>query len=309
MILLMTGICVHSFFVKAESPVSNKPEQQETPSIANSITAIYRQIDFKGTSKLDPEVFRQAYIGYLNLLEAGMIADDKHILSVCDFSLSANTKRLWVLDMDKKTVLFHSLVAHGQGTGDEFASRFSDREHSHQSSLGFYITDDTYIGSNGYSLKLHGKDRGFNANAYQRAIVIHGADYVSEQFIRNNKRLGRSWGCPAVPAKLARPIIDSIKNGSCLFVYYPNKNYNKASTWLAKTPEHLRQNPLLNTEPGMHLSRTALAMTNAEAEASAQQQEAMQGIPADILPEKSLEPDRRVHQVYQGVQLALPPAK
>ena len=118
------------------------------------------------------------------------------------------------------------------GTGDEFAERFSNTERSHQSSLGFYITESVYEGSNGYSLKLLGMDHGFNDAALERAIVMHGADYVSDDFARLHKRIGRSWGCPVVPRDLAVPIINTIKGENCLFIYYPDRQYLESSQWL-----------------------------------------------------------------------------
>src|SRR5690606_41086785 len=136
-----------------------------------------------------------------------------------------------------KKVPFHTLVAHDMVTGEEFATRFSNRINSHQSSLGFYITEGTYMGNNGYSLRLTGMDPGYNDRASERAIVMHGADYVCQSFIKNHRRLGRSWGCPAVPTALARPIIDKIKDQSCLFIYYPDEQYLTASQWL-KTERH-----------------------------------------------------------------------
>jgi len=129
-------------------------------------------------------------------------------------------------------VLFNSLVAHGKNTGEEFATNFSNTESSLQSSLGFYITENTYEGENGYSLRLEGMDSGFNDAAMQRSIVMHGADYVSEDFAAQHQRIGRSWGCPAVPRALAAPIIDTVKGQSCLFIYYPDQNYLSQSKWL-----------------------------------------------------------------------------
>ena len=137
-----------------------------------------------------------------------------------------------MIDLNEKKVLFNSLVAHGKGTGEEFATAFSNIESSHQSSLGFYVTETTYNGSNGYSLKLIGMDKGYNDAAMQRAIVMHGADYVSEDFIKAEKRLGRSWGCPAVPRALAEPIINTIKDKTLLFIYYPDQQYLSQSEWL-----------------------------------------------------------------------------
>jgi hypothetical protein len=164
--------------------------------------------------------------------KAGLLNGDSHLLTVCDFSMSSNTKRLWVIDMNEKKVLFNSLVAHGKNTGEEFATNFSNTESSLQSSLGFYITDATYDGDNGYSLRLLGMDKGFNDAAYRRAIVMHGADYVSEEFAAMHKRIGRSWGCPAVPRDLTKPIINTIKGRNLLFIYYPDQNYLSKSEWL-----------------------------------------------------------------------------
>src|SRR5699024_9246237 len=124
------------------------------------------------------------------LREKGVIQKD--ILTLIDFSMSSNTKRLWVIDLATNTVLFQSLVAHGRNTGEEFASDFSNRNSSYQSSLGFYATGEIYQGKHGASLRLDGLERGVNDNARQRAVVIHGADYVSDSFIQKHKRLGRS---------------------------------------------------------------------------------------------------------------------
>ncbi|WP_313028530.1 murein L,D-transpeptidase catalytic domain family protein [Soonwooa sp.] len=193
---------------------------------------IYNSISFEGNDVLNFEVFNKAYLGFQNLKKSGALNEDARLLSICDFSLSSNKKRLWVIDVETKTVLFNSLVAHGKGTGEEFATNFSNTENSHQSSLGFYVTETTYNGDNGYSLRLVGMDKGYNDAAMKRAIVMHGADYVSEDFIKSEKRLGRSWGCPAVPRALAAPIIDRIKDKSCLFIYYPDQNYLSQSQWL-----------------------------------------------------------------------------
>jgi len=176
--------------------------------------------------------------GYLNLLEAGKINSSSN-LTICDFTLSSNVKRLWVIDIQSKKILFHSLVAHGMGTGEEFAVHFSNTQDSHQSSLGFYVTGETYTGNNGYSLNLHGLDGAFNNNAYDRAIVMHGADYVSENFAKANQRLGRSHGCPALPVELAPKVIDRIKDGHCLFIYHTKDNYLSQSYWLKSRIKNL----------------------------------------------------------------------
>lgn len=167
------------------------------------------------------ESFEVAFEGYENLKSQNKL--ENSILTIIDFSLSSNQKRLWVIDMDSNEVLFHTLVAHGMNSGQEFATNFSNKSESHQSSLGFYLTAEIYTGKHGSSLKLDGIEKGINDNARERAIVIHGADYVSETFARNNGRLGRSQGCPALPNNLTSKIISKIKNKSVLFIYHPSR--------------------------------------------------------------------------------------
>ena len=204
----------------------------ESKSTATYAEEIYTALIFENINQLQSEVFYKAFLGFTNLKKEGKLDEDSHLLTICDFSLSSAQKRLWVIDLNEKKVIFNSLVAHGKNTGEEFAQKFSNTESSYQSSLGFYITEATYNGSNGYSLKLLGMDSGYNDAALQRAIVMHGADYVSEDFIKNQKRLGRSWGCPAVPRALAEPIINTIKGKNCLFIYYPDTQYLTSSKWL-----------------------------------------------------------------------------
>lgn len=230
-------------------------------SLRKEAAALYDQIDFSGTrTKLDRSVFITAHIGYSSLL--GSEAAAREILSICDYSLSSNIPRLWVIDMKKKKLLYNTLVAHGQGTGEEYATRFSNNDESHQTSLGFFITKGTYFGNNGYSLRLEGMDNGYNSRAMDRAIVIHGADYVSYDFIRANKRLGRSWGCPALPREKAREIIDRIKEGTVFYAYYPDKDYLASSKWLNEMPLLVRKEqqatpPLL--EPGKYATGKKIA--------------------------------------------------
>lgn len=211
---------------------SNHIIKKNEKSALKSSAEIYSALDFENINKLSSEVFYKAYLGFENLKKAGKLESTSHLLTVCDFSLSSSQKRLWVIDVDEKKIVFNSLVAHGKNTGEEFAQNFSNTESSLQSSLGFFITETTYNGSNGYSLKLLGMDSGYNDAALQRAIVMHGADYVSEDFIKSQHRIGRSWGCPAVPRELAAPIINSIKGKNCLFIYYPNMQYLSNSKWL-----------------------------------------------------------------------------
>ncbi|WP_223608596.1 murein L,D-transpeptidase catalytic domain family protein [Chryseobacterium sp. OSA05B] len=207
-------------------------KSEKTATKASSSEELYKSIPFDPEHELNYEVFSKALTGFENLKKAGLLNQDSHLLTICDFSMSSNTKRLWVIDTNEKKVLFNSLVAHGKNTGEEFAANFSNTESSLQSSLGFYITDATYQGDNGYSLKLLGMDKGFNDAAYRRAIVMHGADYVSDEFASEHKRIGRSWGCPAVPRALTQPIINTIKGRNCLFIYYPDQKYLSSSEWL-----------------------------------------------------------------------------
>lgn len=200
------------------------------------ILQVYNNIKFTD-AKLDVEIFNKAMKGYLNLRSAGKLGSNQDILTIADMSLSSNKSRLWIIKLSTGKVLYHTYVAHGQGTGDEFATAFSNRDNSHQSSLGFYVTGEIYQGEHGTSLRLDGMDKGYNHSALQRGIVVHGADYVSSKFIAGNQRLGRSWGCPAVESKLAPAIINTIKNGSCLFVYAAQNKYFADSYWLNKRIE------------------------------------------------------------------------
>ena len=142
-------------------------------------------------------------------------------LAIIDYTLPSRTPRMWVVDLKNKKLLFEEHVAHGQGSGDDVPNAFSDREGSHQSSLGLYLTDETYEGGNGYSLKLHGLSKGFNESAMQRYIVMHGAPYVNPDAITALGRLGRSWGCPAVRTEVAAPIIDTLKSGQFIYAHGP----------------------------------------------------------------------------------------
>jgi len=142
-------------------------------------------------------------------------------LAIIDYTLPSRTPRLWVVDLKNKKLLFEEHVAHGQGSGDDIPNAFSDREGSHQSSLGLYLTDATYEGGNGYSLKLHGLSKGFNESAMRRYIVMHGAPYVNPDAVTALGRLGRSWGCPAVRTEVAAPIIDTLKSGQFIYAHGP----------------------------------------------------------------------------------------
>lgn len=215
-------------------PVHRKYNQYK--KYLNNAEKLYNLLDLsKAKTHLKKEVFTVAYLGFQNLVLEGKVSPDNHLLSIIDFSLSSKVPRLWVIDLASKKLYYNTLVAHGEGSGEEFATSFSNIDNSHQSSLGFYITDQTYSGKNGYSLKLIGMDPGYNSYAYERAIVIHGADYVNQEFINNNNRLGRSWGCPALSHDISPAIIDRIKDGSVLYIYYPDMAYLNSSKWINTT--------------------------------------------------------------------------
>jgi hypothetical protein len=185
------------------------------------VESLYRQLNCNQFSLPTLDSFTEAIVGFYQLKDQGLL--DKDVLTIIDFSLSSNTKRLWIIDMATRTVLTNTYVAHGKNTGEEFARSFSNQNSSLKSSLGFYVTAEVYNGKHGMSLKLDGVEKGINDNARARGIVMHAADYVSASFIKGNKRLGRSQGCPAVPAELTPQIIEIIKNKSCLFIYHPSR--------------------------------------------------------------------------------------
>lgn len=173
---------------------------------------------------LSPAAFNYAVQGYTRLLTTGKIKRED-IISIIDFSLPSSKKRLFVIDLRQEKLLFNTLVSHGRNSGRETATTFSNEPESYKSSLGFYITGETYRGEHGYSLRLQGEEKGINDNAMSRGIVMHSAAYVNERFARSQGYIGRSLGCPAIPEVLHRKIIESIRNGTCLFLYSPDKFY------------------------------------------------------------------------------------
>lgn len=184
----------------------------------NYITKFYANCNLQA-SGLSFIVFQKTMIGYFNLTRENVINPTKSIVTIVDFTQPSTFKRLWIIDLKAEKILLNTLVAHGQGSGDNIPNQFSNIAESHQSSLGFYVTDDVYIGKHGISLKLEGLDEGINSLAKSRAIVVHGASYVSESFIKTHGRLGRSHGCPAVPEELNNQIIGLIKNKTMLYIY------------------------------------------------------------------------------------------
>lgn len=180
---------------------------------------------------LSRQVFEYAMAGFNSMKETGRINND-NVISIADFSKPSYQKRLFVIDLKNCRILFNTYVAHGMNSGREYARYFSNAPESNKSSLGFYTTLNTYSGKHGYSLHLQGVEKGINDRAYDRDIVIHGADYVSETKIHQQGFLGRSQGCPAIPERLNKSIIDKIKNGTCLFIFGADNKYISKSKLL-----------------------------------------------------------------------------
>lgn len=175
---------------------------------------------------LDYTVFQKAVTGYFNLKSAGQVPQTSSVITIVDLAKSSTSKRMWIIDLLDKNLLMHTWVAHGNGSGDDVPTYFSNANDSHASSLGFYITNGVYHGKHGQSLKLDGLDAGFNDNARSRGIVVHGARYVSPGTINALGRLGRSEGCPAVPAKLINKVIGAIKGKTVLFINGNDNTYS-----------------------------------------------------------------------------------
>lgn len=217
--LLFFVLTFTSFNVKTTEPAKTIAATAKS-ALEMKLENVYGSLHSENLLLPNRTSFFKALEGFYKLKEKGLVTKD--ILTLVDFSMSSNAKRLWVIDLSTNTVLLNCLVAHGRNTGDEFANSFSNRNESNMSSLGFYATGEIYNGKHGMSLKLDGLQKGLNDHARSRAVVMHGADYVSESFIRNNHRLGRSLGCPAIPQELTSEIIHLIQGKSCLFIYHPS---------------------------------------------------------------------------------------
>lgn len=177
------------------------------------------------------DVVEMAFNAASCAVRAGAV-NNPETLTVIDYSKPSTEKRLFVFDLKTKEVMYSEYVAHGQGSGENMTTRFSNEPNSHATSLGLFVTADTYIGKNGYSLRMNGLDQGFNDNAFDRAIVIHGAPYVNPDQAKSLGRLGRSWGCPALRPAIARELIDTVKGGNLVFSYGPDQQWLKSSKYL-----------------------------------------------------------------------------
>ena len=181
--------------------------------------------------QLNKKVLTLALTAYHKVSDAGSLK--KQVLTVIDYSLPSSKQRMWIFDVNKEKLLYNTHVAHGQNSGNVTPNHFSNKSNSKASSIGTYITRDTYQGSKGLSLNLQGLEKGFNDNAYNRRVVVHGAWYVEPQFIKDSGRAGRSWGCPSVAQTIAKPVINTIKGGSVVFAYYRDKYYLSHSGYVA----------------------------------------------------------------------------
>lgn len=228
--LMANVLCLALAFNHPEAGRAAKPvaiPAVDSMGELETAAAMYDQLQL-GAAGLSREAFDNALKGWDRLKAEGRLPREQ-VMAIADFSKSSNQKRLFVLDMKNYSILFQTLVAHGRNSGKEWATRFSNKLSSFQSSPGFYITGQTYFGGNGYSLKLDGIEKGINDLAIKRAIVMHGAGYVSEDLIRSQGYLGRSLGCPAVPLQEAKGIIDTLKGGACLYIHVPDQNYARRS--------------------------------------------------------------------------------
>lgn len=237
-LLLVALVNVASTSLNAPRPVTKVPvitstaatsDRAKTSGFTHAFMSVYDDLNLE-KSGLQRQVFEYALYGW------EQIARQKPILSIVDMSQPSSQKRLYIIDLQNRRLLFNTYVSHGRNSGDLMASQFSNVNASFQSSLGFYKTLNTYMGKHGLSLQLKGLEKGFNDQVQNRNIVLHGADYVCEDIIKKTGRLGRSQGCPAVPYAQSKAIIQAVKGGTCLFVYSPNKHYLDNSSYLTGLP-------------------------------------------------------------------------
>lgn len=227
-IIFVSIISIVSISIDKPLPPT-EPDQTVTDApVLSESERLYNEIQLEGI--LDFEAFDQALIGY-NTLDV----KNKDILTVIDFSKPSTQERMYVIDMKNKKLLFSTYVAHGKNSGGNYATTFSNKVGSFKSSLGFFVTENTYNGRNGYSLVLNGLEKGINDKAKERAIVIHGSNYVNSNIINSSGRLGRSLGCPALPRAVSKTIINTIKGGSLIYAYANNKSYMAQSNVISNS--------------------------------------------------------------------------
>ncbi len=210
-----------------------QPEYHPVEPIDSTVNTeqLWKECGLEKVLSLD--LFKMAMNGYIQIDQI----KNKKILTIIDYTKPSAEKRFYVINLEQKALLYQSLVAHGKNSGEYYAKNFSNQNRSLKSCLGFFVTAETYQGKYGLSLRLDGLEEGFNDNARKRAIVIHGADYVSQEYAKMYGRLGKSWGCPALPLNLNKKIIDVIAHGSCLFIYAKDENYLKNSRFIQQSSE------------------------------------------------------------------------
>ena len=229
---LAVGFLASGFSAAGESraPSTSEVAFEEATSAARSTYSVEAWATSE-VGRIDAAVLRLALTASQCATASGAVKNPA-TLTIIDYSKASVEPRMWVLDLRSRALLYEELVSHGQGSGGNLATRFSNTPESHQTSLGLYVTDQPYVGRNGYSLRLDGLDRGFNDRARERAIVMHGAPYVNANVARSLGRLGRSHGCPAVRDDVARELIDRVKGGSLVFAYYPDAEWLRSSKFL-----------------------------------------------------------------------------
>ncbi|WP_426212926.1 murein L,D-transpeptidase catalytic domain family protein [Pseudomonas sp. TWR2-1-1] len=193
---------------------------------------------YNSLAQAAPELNPQALKSALSAMQCAVSngASPAQNLAVIDYSQPSTARRLWIFDLRKKTLVLRDLVAHGQKSGENFATQFSNNEGSHQSSLGLFRTQESYQGANGYSLRMDGLEPGINDSARERAIVIHPASYVNPLWSQTQGRIGRSQGCPAVRPQVARQVVDKLKDGQFMFAWYPDQHWLQSSAYLNCKP-------------------------------------------------------------------------
>lgn len=222
---------------QAQTPITAEPQKAAAPQAKVEKAPVVLSEKTKRaialaslTNDLDPQIVELALTAYDKAKTKGLVS--KPLLTVIDYSKRSVEKRLWVFDLKRNKLILETHVAHGEGSGNDLATRFSNTEDSRQTSIGVYTTAETYNGFYGYSLRLDGHEKGVNDKARKRKIIMHGADWASQDYIEHNGVLGQSWGCPAVSKDVSEELIDLIKDGSLLFVYYPDKRWLSNSSFL-----------------------------------------------------------------------------
>lgn len=217
------------YFSNAQTGLS-KERQLALKKAELNIKELYNELN-AAQYDLSFTAFRYAYIGYQTMKKQHRL-NNKELFSIIDFTKDCNSKRFYTIDLEKMKIVYYTYVAHGKKSGERMATSFSDAVESNKSSIGFYITGNTYNGGNGYSLILQGDEKGYNSNLAKRSVVVHAADYANEDYIARNGRMGRSLGCPALPENIYKQVIETIKEKTMIFAYYNDAKYLKTSKYL-----------------------------------------------------------------------------